>query len=200
METRNPHRSSARAVRSNRERSEGTRRTLLEAARSLFVERGYGDTSTPEVAALAGITRGALYHHFTDKRDLFRQVLEAEAEAVREDILASTPSDLSPQAALISGAQAYLRTMTLPGRTRLLLVEGPAALGLEQSLAIDQANAASTLRDGLADALGDENVDLDALARLLSSAFDRAALEIDAGADAVRMQDTMVWLVRKLFA
>ena len=58
----------------------------------------------------------------------------------------------------------------------------------------------STLRDGLAEALGNENVDLDALACLLSSAFDRAALEIDAGADAVRMQDTMVWLVRKLFA
>ncbi|MBN7135575.1 TetR family transcriptional regulator [Lysobacter enzymogenes] len=200
MKTPNPRRSSARAVRSNRERSESTRRTLLEAARTLFVERGYGDTSTPEVAALAGITRGALYHHFADKRDLFRQVLEAEAESVREDILASTQSDLSPQAALIRGAQAYLRTMTLPGRTRLLLVEGPAALGLEQSLAIDQANAGSTLRDGLAEALGNENVDSDALARLLSSAFDRAALEIDAGADAVRMQDTMVWLVRKLFA
>jgi len=199
METPNPNRSSARVARTNRERSEGTRRTLLEAARSLFVDRGYGDTSTPEVAAAAGITRGALYHHFTDKRDLFRQVLEAEAEAVREDILAAARPDLSPQGALISGAQAYLRTMTMPGRTRLLLVEGPAALGLEQALAIDQANAGSTLREGLADALGKENVDFDALARLLSSAFDRAALEIDAGADAARMEHTMLWLVRKLF-
>ena len=72
-----------------------------------------------------------------------------------------------------------------------------AALAVS-SLAIDQANAGSTLREGLADALGNENVDLDALARLLSSAFDRAALEIDAGADAVRMHHTMVWLVRKL--
>lgn len=190
---------SARSARSNRDRSESTRRALLEAARGLFVQRGYGDTSTPDVVAAAGLTRGALYHHFSDKRDLFRQVLEGEAEAVREDILAAANPDLSPHAALLRGAEAYLDTMTLPGRTRLLLIEGPAVLGPEQALAIDEANAGSTLREGLEHALGKENVDFDALARLLSAAFDRAALEIDAGEDRETMRRTMLWLVRRMF-
>lgn len=188
------------SARSNRERTASTRRALLEAARALFVARGYADTSTPEVAASAGITRGALYHHFADKQDLFRHVLEAEAEAVRDDILAAARPGPSPQAALIDGAEAYLQAMTLPGRTRLLLIEGPAVLGSEQALAIDQANAGSTLREGLAAALDARDVDVDALTRLLSAAFDRAALEIDAGADAVAMRQAMVWLLRRTFA
>lgn len=200
MEPSKTRRPSAPAARSNRERTETTRRALLEAARALFVEKGYGATSTPDVAAAAGITRGALYHHFADKQDLFRQVLEAEAAAVREDILAADRPGLSAQAALIAGAEAYLQAMTLPGRTRLLLIEGPAALGAPEALAIDEANAGSTLREGLAEALGEDGVDCDALARLMSAAFDRAALEIDAGGDAVRVRQAMLWLVRKLLA
>ena len=72
--------------RTNRERTEATRLALIDAARALFVSKGYGDTSTPEIAVAAGITRGALYHHFADKRDLFRQVLVREAETVAADI------------------------------------------------------------------------------------------------------------------
>lgn len=200
MKTPSDGRPSARTVRSNRERTESTRRALLQAARSLFVLKGYGGTSTPEIATAAAITRGALYHHFSDKQDLFRQVLEAEAAAVRDDILAAARPGLSAQAVLIAGAEAYLHSMTVPGRTRLLLIEGPAALGAEQALAIDQANAGSTLREGLVEALGMKDVDCDALARLLSAAFDRAALEIDAGADAVEVENAMVWLLRKSLA
>lgn len=191
---------SARAGRSNRERTEGTRRTLLEAARALFVARGYADTSTPDVVAAAGLTRGALYHHFADKRELFRQVLAAEAEAVREDILAAAGAGLPAQAALIRGAEAYLDSMTAPGRTRLLLIDGPAVLGADQARAIDEANAGSTLHDGLAEALGATQVDVAALARLLSACFDRAALEIDAGADARQTREAMVWLLGKTLA
>ncbi|QWP75733.1 TetR/AcrR family transcriptional regulator [Lysobacter sp. K5869] len=200
MEPSKTRRRAAAAARSNRERTETTRRALLEAARALFVEKGYGATSTPEVAAAAGITRGALYHHFADKRDLFRQVLDAEAAAVREDILAADRPGLSAQAALIGGAQAYLQAMTVPGRTRLLLIEGPAALGAQEALAIDDANAGRTLREGLAEALGENAVDCDALARLMSAAFDRAALEIDAGGDAARIRQTMLWTINKLLA
>ncbi|SPA47708.1 TetR/AcrR family transcriptional regulator [Cupriavidus taiwanensis] len=180
--------------RTNRERTEATRQALTEAARALFVSRGYGDTSTPDVCAAAGITRGALYHHFADKRDLFRHVLAEEAAAVAADIEAATPAGQDPAGALLSGAQAYLQTMTVPGRTRLLLVEGPAVLGLREMLALDEANAARTLREGL-EAAG---VDADGVAPLLSAAFDRAALEIEAGADAGRVRDAMLWLLRRV--
>ncbi|MBP0624518.1 TetR/AcrR family transcriptional regulator [Cupriavidus consociatus] len=188
-----------RVARSNRERTEATRQALLDAARSLFVERGYGETSTPDVCTVAGITRGALYHHFADKRDLFRQVLADEAAAVAVEIEAAAPAGLDPAEALIAGAQAYLDAMTVPGRTRLLLVEGPAALGLRETLALDEDNAARTLREGLdaAGMGGQGEVALRALAPLLSAAFDRAALEIEAGADAARVREAMLWLLRR---
>jgi AcrR family transcriptional regulator len=178
----------------NRERTESTQLALLEAARALFVSKGYGDTSTPEIALAAGITRGALYHHFADKRDLFRQVLAREAMAVAADIEAATPERL----ALLEGSEAYLNAMTVPGRTRLLLVDGPAVLGMAEIMAIDDANAAHSLRQGLARAgMGRGEVSVDALSQLLSAAFDRAALEIDAGADAKEVRAAMRWLVEQ---
>ncbi|MBJ2155013.1 TetR/AcrR family transcriptional regulator [Variovorax sp. IB41] len=182
----------------NRERTETTQLALIEAARALFVSKGYGDTSTPEIAQAAGITRGALYHHFADKRDLFRQVLAREAMAVAADIEAATPERLGPREALLQGSEAYLDAMTVPGRTRLLLVDGPAVLGMAESMAIDDANAAQSLREGLKRAgMGRGQVSVDALSQLLSAAFDRAALEIDAGADAKEVRAAMRWLIEQ---
>lgn len=182
----------------NRERTESTQLALIEAARALFVSKGYGDTSTPEIAQAAGITRGALYHHFADKRDLFRQVLARESMAVAADIEAAAPEQLGPREALLQGSEAYLNAMTVPGRTRLLLVDGPAVLGMAEAMAIDDANAAQSLREGLKRAgMGRGEVSVDALSQLLSAAFDRAALEIDAGADAKEVRAAMRWLVEQ---
>ncbi len=189
MFARNPN-----VARTNRERTETTRLALTEAARALFVSRGYAETSTPDVCAAAGITRGALYHHFADKRDLFRHVLAEEAAAVAADIEAATPAGQDAAEALLDGAQAYLQAMTVPGRTRLLLVEGPAVLGLREMLALDEANAARTLREGLEVA----GIDAGGVAPLLSAAFDRAALEIEAGANAGQVRDAMLWLLRRV--
>lgn len=186
--------------RTNRERTETTRGALLAAARALFVEKGYADTSTPEIVAAAGITRGALYHHFEDKRALFRAVLEEEARAVADEIERAAPATRSPHKALITGSEAYLDAMTVAGRTRLLLVDGPAVLGAGESLALDQAHAGRTLREGLAAALGPRiapPLTVDALATLLSAAFDRAALAIDAGDDPAAIRAAMVRLIER---
>ncbi len=170
----------------------------MEAGRALFITKGYAETSTPDICTLAGITRGALYHHFADKRDLFRQVLAREAEAVTADIIAATPAPLKPREALIAGSDAYLTAMTVPGRTRLLLVDGPAVLGHAELLALDESNAAQTLRGGLEAALGrSHGAPIAALAGLLSAAFDRAALEIDGGANAGEVRAAMRWLLTK---
>ncbi|UXC35501.1 TetR/AcrR family transcriptional regulator [Cupriavidus gilardii] len=186
--------------RTNRERTEATRGALLAAARALFVSKGYADTSTPEIVAAAGITRGALYHHFEDKRALFRAVLEEEARAVADEIERAAPAARSPRKALIAGSEAYLDAMTVAGRTRLLLVDGPAVLGPGESLALDQAHAGRTLREGLAAAL-DQRIapplTVDALATLLSAAFDRAALAIDAGDDPAAIRAAMVRLIER---
>lgn len=187
--------------RSNRERTETTRQALLDAARALFVSKGYGDTSTPDICASTATTRGALYHHFADKRDLFRQVLLRESEAVTADIVAATPADLLPRGALFAGSDAYLSAMAVAGRTRLLLIDGPAVLGMAEIIAMDEANAADTLREGLQAAIPAATaVSITALSSLLSAAFDRAALEIDGGADPGDVRAAMHWLLGKMLA
>lgn len=187
-----------KSSRSNRERTEATRGALLAAARAAFVDKGYAATSTPEIVAAAGITRGALYHHFTDKRDLFRAVLEEEARTVAAEIEQAAPNTRSARRALIAGSQAYLDAMTVPGRTRLLLIDGPAVLGSAEIFALDEAHAGRTLREGLQAAIGERitpPATVDALAMLLSAALDRAALAIDAGEDAVAIRAAMVRIV-----
>lgn len=172
-------------ARSNKERTEATRLALIEAARRLFVEKGYAETATPDIVAEAGVTRGALYHHFEDKKALFRAVLEREAEAVAARIEAVSLPAGSPREALLLGASAYFDAMAAPGRTRLLLLEAPAVLGFEGAGAIDRDNAEATLMEGLSALLGPdaEAARLAALTGLLSAAFDRAAIAIEAGAD-----------------
>src|SRR6266446_4738071 len=67
------------------EQSEATRAALISAARELFAERGFGGVGTEEIVRSAGVTRGALYHHFSGKEDLFAAVYEAvEADLVAE--------------------------------------------------------------------------------------------------------------------
>ena len=183
--------------RRNRDRTEATRQALLAAARKLFVGKGYAATSTPEIAAAAGMTRGALYHHFVDKRDLFRGVLLEESKAVVGMIESATPASSEPGQALFAGSEAYLDAMSQPGRTRLLLIDGPAVLGAEEMAELDRTHAARTLEQGLVEALpGAES--LPGLANLLAAAFDRAALEVDAGADPGQMAGTMRWLLERV--
>lgn len=173
--------------RSNRERSEDTRDRLIEAARRLFVEKSYAETGTPEIVREAGVTRGALYHHFADKQALFAAVAEREAECVAGEIETGALDTISATAALIVGGAAYLRAMAEPGRTRLLLLDGPAVLGRRQMDEIENRHGNRTLREGLQAAIEAgalRALPLDALTGLLAAAFDRAALAIDAGGDA----------------
>jgi AcrR family transcriptional regulator len=172
--------------RTNRDRSDRTQAALIAAARGLFVERGYAETGTPELVAAAGVTRGALYHHFADKQALFQAVVEAEAAAVAEEIERAAPADLPPLEALMEGGDAFLRAMAVPGRTRLLLIEAPAVLGREGVDQIDARHGGRTLREGLAAAMAAgvlRPLPLDATAQLLGAAYDRAALAIVGGAD-----------------
>ncbi len=190
--------------RSNRERTEKTRSALVSASRALFVEKGYADTSTPEIVAAAGITRGALYHHFEDKRALFRAVVTDEAREVARAIEQSTPAHLTPTDALVAGSEAYLDAMRVPGRTRLLLIEGPSVLGPVEMKSLDEENAARTLREGLVAAIGGKPAmsaeQLTALTDLLSAAFDRAALAVAGGEDDRVYRSAIALLIQRIVA
>jgi AcrR family transcriptional regulator len=164
--------------RSQKDRSETMRAALLRAGRKLFIERGFSATGTPEIVAEAGVTRGALYHHFADKEALFAAVIRAEAEAIAAEIESSGSPGLSPIDALIQGGEAFLATMRTPGRSRLMLVDAPAALSSETLADIDAATGGRTLEEGLR-AAGVKEARIPAT--LLSAAYDRAALAIDRG-------------------
>ncbi|RWE78688.1 TetR/AcrR family transcriptional regulator [Mesorhizobium sp.] len=173
--------------RSNRDRTEATRADLIRAARKLFTERSYAETGTPEIVAEAGVTRGALYHHFADKQALFAAVVEQEAAAVAAEIDHASPPSLSAREALIAGSDAYLKAMRVPGRTRLLLLDGPAVLGRAAMDEIDNRHGNRSLREGLVAAMRAQamtRLPAEALTALLAAAFDRAALAIEAGAPA----------------
>lgn len=187
--------------RSNRDRTEATRDALISAGRALFAEKGYAATSTPELVAAAGVTRGALYHHFEDKADLFRAVVERESREVAEAIEAAARPTRSARGGLKVGASAYLEAMAIPGRTRLLLVEGPAVLGMHAMQALDDAHAARTLNDGLEAAVresGDTRLPIPALTMLLSATFDRAALAIDQGQNAAEIESAMGAIIERV--
>jgi len=183
------------ARRSNSDRTARTRAALLSAGRALFVDRGYAATGTPELVEAAGVTRGALYHHFADKAALFLAVVEAEARDVATAIEAAARSDLSPREALHAGGRAFLDAMARPGRTRLLLLEAPSVLDPETLARIDREHGGRTLAEGLAAATGKDAAVLQPLAELISAAFDRAALAIAQGADRTAYELALAALV-----
>jgi AcrR family transcriptional regulator len=121
------------------EQSEATRAALLEVARGLFADRGFAAVGTEEIVERARVTRGALYHHFRDKRDLFRAVheqLEAEmAEKIGRQLAEEGTGD--PLALLAKGARTFLDHTTGPF-ARVTLVDAPAVLGWEEWRAIDE--------------------------------------------------------------
>ncbi|MBO6509240.1 TetR/AcrR family transcriptional regulator [Roseibium sp.] len=185
--------------RTQAERRAETKRALLDAARALFVEKGYAETGTPEIVKAADVTRGALYHHFADKADLMRALVRQEAEAIASDIDADTNTSQSPLDAFMAGASAYFSAMSVPGRARIMLLEGPAVLGIAEMARLDRETGGATLLEGLRHAQNHgalKDVPLEPLADLLSSAFDRAALAIAEGED----RDAYEKATRKLLA
>ena len=187
--------------RSNKDRTEATRAALLTAARALFVEQGFAESSTPQIVAKSAVTRGALYHHFTDKADVLRAVVVAEAQAVADAITAATSGLDEPIAALTRGADAYFDAMTEPGRARILLLEAPVVLGSLELAKIDKTTGGQTLVHGLkaAAAAGQlKDVPLEPLADILSAAFDRAALAIAEGAPAKPYREATHAMLRSL--
>ncbi len=186
--------------RSNSERTKLTRQALIDAARRLFVENGYAETATPDIVTAAGVTRGALYHHFEDKKALFRAVVAQEAAAVAAEIDARAQTTATPKAALLSGTTAYFDAMRVPGRTRLLLLDAPAVLGAGEAAAVDRDAAEATLRNGLAACLGGSPAEalLQPLTAMLSAAFDRAALAIEAGEERSGYEAAIALLLDRL--
>jgi AcrR family transcriptional regulator len=118
-------------------RGDATRAELIDAARELFAERGYAAVGTEEIVGCAGVTRGALYHHFADKRDLFRAVYEqVEAELVGS-IGKRMGGIEDPWELFVTGLTAFLDACTDRALIRIALLDAPVVLGWAEWREID---------------------------------------------------------------
>lgn len=120
------------ARRTQAQRTEATTAALLDAARALFARDGYDATSLDAVAARAEVTKGAVYHHFRGKRQLFEAVFAREVERLMTPLGAAYGRKKDPWDAFAAACRAFLDECLDPERQRIMLLDAPAAIGWEQ--------------------------------------------------------------------
>ena len=157
-----------------------TRGAIVEAARDLFAQNGYADTAITDILESAGVSRGALYHHFESKDDLFAVVfLATSSEAIRRAGTRITAT--SPLARLISGCLAWLDVATEPTIARVLLQDGPLALGWDRCRKLEEATSLGVMRRSIQAAVGSGEIEvgsIDVVARLINALLTEAALDL----------------------
>jgi AcrR family transcriptional regulator len=164
------------------QRAETTRR-LLDVARAQFAEYGYAHASTEAIVQLAGVTRGALYHHFGSKEGLFKAVVAEAQQAVAQHVAAAAAASADPWHQLLAGCEAFVRASLDPDVQRILLIDGPAVIGWDAWRELDAQNAMRLLEAGL-QALAD--------AHIIKVASVRAATHLLSGA----MNEAVLWIAR----
>jgi AcrR family transcriptional regulator len=161
------------------EYSEATRAALLAAAKRLFTAQGYQATGIEAVAQASRVTRGALYHHFADKRALFDAlVVELQSEAVAA-VVKRVGGERDRWAAMRAGTEAFLDACAEPAYLRLVIQEAPAVLGLARYREIDEAHTRGLLiraLKGLKEAGDIDFDDIELLSSMIAAAECQAAL------------------------
>jgi AcrR family transcriptional regulator len=175
-----------------RPRGDATRVALLRAGRELFAQRGFAAVGTEEIVARAGVTRGALYHHFADKRDLFRAVHEELEQRLVADIGTRIGGIDDPWELMVAGVRAFLDACTDPAVMRIALLDAPAVLGWDEWREIDARYGLGLVSFALQNAM-DRGVlrprPVRPLAHLLMGAMTEAAMVIANGGDPAAARD-----------
>ncbi len=160
------------------ERSEATRTALLAAGRELFAEHGYADVSTGQIVSASGLTRGALYHHFGGKRELFKAVYEA----IEAELVGRIPVDQldagDPLGVLRVGADTVLDFSLESDVQQIALTDAQAVLGYEEWREVEERYGLGLLTAGLGAAMEAgqiEKAPVEPLAHLLLGALITAA-------------------------
>ncbi len=179
--------------RTQAERTESTRKSLIAAARPLFAERGYAGVGTEEIVRAAGVTRGALYHHFDGKRELFEAVYEQIEVELAERIAAGAleANAASPLEAMQAGAEMFLRVSTEPEAQRIVLLDGPSVLGWDRWREIAAAHGLGLIEATLQAAIEAGAIEAQPvrpLAHVLMGALDEAAMLVARAEDPDQMR------------
>jgi AcrR family transcriptional regulator len=177
--------------RTQAQRTAATRSALIGAARTLFAAQGYAGVGTEAIVQAAGVTRGAMYHQFADKQDLFAAVFEAvEAElTARIDAVVSESGRSDPVELMHLGAAAWLDGCADPEVHRIVLIDAPAALGWERWREIGLRYGLGLVSSLLEYAISVGRLPqqpVEPLAHVLIGALDEAALYLARSADPVR--------------
>lgn len=161
------------------QQSEATRAALVAEGRRLFAARGYAGVGTEEIVRAAGVTRGALYHHFDGKAQLFQAVYEDVERELVERVAADAAAARDPLEGLHAGLQAFLDACEDPAVQRIALIDAPSVLGWEQWREIGLKYGFGLVQGALAAAMDAgliERQPVRALAHLLLGALDEGAL------------------------
>lgn len=183
------------------ERSDATVEDLLAAARALFATAGYAATSLDAVCERAGVTKGALYHHFSGKKQLFAAVYAREQERLNERITAAYRTVTDPWGAVLEGCRAYLEASLDPGVQRITLLDAPGALGWEAMRELDD-NCRELTRRGVARAIRKGALPdrpADPLTSLLYGGLSESAMAIARARDPQAALDDALTDLRRLF-
>lgn len=179
--------------RTQAQRSGATRAALIAAARPLFAGRGYSGVGTEEIARAAGVTRGALYHHFEGKRELFEAVYEQIEIELAERIASGAlqANATSPLAAMKAGAEMFLLAATEPETQRIVLLDGPSVLGWDRWREIATEHGLGLIEATLQAAVEAREIasqPVRPLAHVLMGALDEAAMLVARAEDPERMR------------
>jgi AcrR family transcriptional regulator len=161
--------------------SEATRAELIAVARRLFAERGYANTSTEELVREAGVTRGALYHHFKDKQDLFRAVVEMIEGGLGPRIMAAATPGADPWTFLVEACQTFLDACLDRDVQQIVLIDGPSVLGWDEWRKVEEKYGLALVSGGLAAAMAGgfiKEQPVAPLAHLILAAVNEAGLVI----------------------
>ena len=158
-----------------------TRGQLIEVATSLFAEHGYEGTSIEAVLAAAGVSRGALYHHFAGKEALFTAVVLAISDRVTAEVTEAIRDCTEPVDAMRTGALAWIDLAGDPVIQRVMLVDAPSVLGWEQWRAMDEGRTAGAMR-GMLQAVSDSGhlpqELVEPFSHMILAALDEAAMVV----------------------
>ncbi len=177
--------------RTQEERSAATRDALISAARKLWGQRGYADVGTPEIAATAGVTRGAMYHQFADKAALFAEVVEAVEQDVmaRMATLVAESGATTPADAIRAAVDAWLDVSGDPEVRQLILLDAPSVLGWPAFRDVAQRYSLGMTEQLLTEAVKAGQLaeqPMRPLAHILIGALDEAAMVIATADDPKR--------------
>ena len=185
------------------ERTATTTAELVARARELFASRGFAATSIEDIVRAAGVTRGALYHHFDSKTEVFGAVFEEEQRQLTARVTEAAASADGPLDALETGCLAFLEECLEPGLQRIFLIDGFAALGWQGVRDAEGPYMMAALRTGIEAAMeaGElERRPVEPLVSLVFGALCEAAMAIARADDqAARLRATRRE-VRRLFA